>query len=153
MNRASEKEYTHQTHPQGGLSPHEKKQVNMYDRPCRYTDGELPADQTGEVVMLDHVGDPTSEEAAASCKVVVNPGEDARFFIKKAMEGPDSGHFLNPHSIYYSPSDATRLDNRRGQKRFEYYAVSKICFDTYVNFLQTRVPSYLRAAEREAFNA
>jgi hypothetical protein len=55
--------------------------------------------------------------------------ENNKYFIKKATSGPESGHFLNPFSIWYQKVNST-------------------CFNLYLRFLETRNLAHYRNAER-----
>jgi hypothetical protein len=74
--------------------------------------------------------------------------ENNKYFIKKATSGPESGHFLNPFSIWYDQTCRKNENPRMGKEIIQYQKVNSTCFNLYLRFLETRNLAHYRNAER-----
>lgn len=74
--------------------------------------------------------------------------ENKKFFIKKATSGPESGHLLNPFSIWYDETVKKSENPRMGKEVIQYQKVNENCFNLYLRFLETRNLAHYRNAER-----
>jgi hypothetical protein len=74
--------------------------------------------------------------------------DNGKHFIKKATSGPESGHFLNPFSIWYDQTCKKSENPRMGKEVIQYQKVNPTCFNLYLRFLETRNLAHYRNAER-----
>lgn len=76
--------------------------------------------------------------------VVVNNG-NPRYLIRR----DSNGRFFNPLGI--DEGKHLKFIHQAGKEQFEFRAVNKSVFDSYLSFLRTKNVAHLRTAEREGF--
>lgn len=94
---------------------------------------EVPADDPACLAKLSH--DPATGRS--------------RHWLKRATNGPESGHLYNPHSPLFEPGGVNRVVAHLGVGQYEFRPATEAAFDAYLRFLETDNTLHLRQAERE----
>lgn len=71
-----------------------------------------------------------------------------KYYVKKCFIGPNSGNFANPYGPLSKAGELSAYDSQSDRRHYEYVQVDQDVFNSYLNFLVTRNPSYLRNSER-----
>src|SRR5688572_9627076 len=95
------------------------------------------------MIQYSYGGKETKEDKEAFAK-----SDGASFYIKHVRIGLDSGHLVNPWSIWFTNEYKSSKLAHRGIAALEYRKVSKSVFDLYIKYLSTQNPAYYRNAER-----
>jgi hypothetical protein len=119
--------------------------------PVTFSGGDVPSD-TEVVVGFDLKGLPTDDADSFAAKRV-EAERGTRHYVKFSTSGSDIGRMLNPFGLYFSQNVLRHDEAKTGRPRYEFKRVPEPAFREYVRFLQTRVESHLRNAERMVLDA
>lgn len=130
----------------------EKEKVGVPKRaPVTYSGQAIPAEGV-KTLGFDARGLHT-EVAEDMVAKRVETDRSVRYFAKFSTAGSDIGHLFNPVGLYFRPAEVKRDQAKTGRARYEFRQLPETAFHEYMKFLQTRVESFLRSAERQVLDA